>query len=238
MTHDDLDAQEQHMRDTINTGDAEAIIDHAESLDVADRQRQRRLAATPLGDAALWYADHGIPIFPLQPRGKLPATKHGFQDATTDRDQIRQWWHDMPAANIGTPTGHQFDVIDIDGAEGANQWAQLTENDGLPPILGRAGTPRPGGNHLYIAATGRGNKTAFLPGMDYRGIGGYVVAPPSLGANARRYVWIRQLDLTGDNAPISGKQRDGISRGPAGDCCVVCGRVGIDLPKDHGCERE
>jgi hypothetical protein len=26
-----------------------------------------------------------------------------------------------------------------------------------------------------------------------------------------------------------------IARGPAGDCCILCGKVGIDLPLDHGC---
>ena len=27
-----------------------------------------------------------------------------------------------------------------------------------------------------------------------------------------------------------------ISRGASGDCCVLCGRVGIDLPDEHGCQ--
>jgi len=27
-----------------------------------------------------------------------------------------------------------------------------------------------------------------------------------------------------------------IARGPAGDCCILCGKVGIDLPPDHGCK--
>jgi hypothetical protein len=28
---------------------------------------------------------------------------------------------------------------------------------------------------------------------------------------------------------------DDIARGPSGDCCILCGLVGVDLPLDHGC---
>jgi hypothetical protein len=31
-------------------------------------------------------------------------------------------------------------------------------------------------------------------------------------------------------------QPNEIARGRAGDCCVLCGQVGIDLPLDHGCQ--
>lgn len=31
-------------------------------------------------------------------------------------------------------------------------------------------------------------------------------------------------------------QPNEIARGPAGDCCILCGLVGIDLPLDHGCQ--
>jgi hypothetical protein len=27
-----------------------------------------------------------------------------------------------------------------------------------------------------------------------------------------------------------------ISRGSSGDCCILCGRVGVDLPDEHGCK--
>jgi hypothetical protein len=27
-----------------------------------------------------------------------------------------------------------------------------------------------------------------------------------------------------------------IVRGSAGDCCILCGKVGIHLPVDHGCQ--
>ena len=39
-------------------------------------------------EAALEYADKGLPVFPCQAKGKKPVTENGFKDATTDRDRI------------------------------------------------------------------------------------------------------------------------------------------------------
>jgi hypothetical protein len=40
-------------------------------------------------------------------------------------------------------------------------------------------------------------------------------------------------------AEVTIRKTDGlhteISRGPAGDCCILCGAVAINLPDDHGC---
>lgn len=126
---------------------------------------------------------------------KHPRTAHGLNDATTDPLQVAAWWQRWPQANIGLRTGVRFDVIDIDGPPGYRSLTGLRHQqcppgccdhsicpgDGvtLPPLLGRVQTPR--GAHLYIAATGDGNTTGILPGIDYRGTGGYVVAPPSVG---------------------------------------------------------
>ena len=69
--------------------------------------------------AALWYAEQGMPVFPCAVGGKRPLTKHGLHDATTDLEQIRRWWTSVPQANIGLPTGHRYDVIDIDPPDGS-----------------------------------------------------------------------------------------------------------------------
>src|SRR6266542_926058 len=64
---------------------------------------------------ALAYASHGWPVFPCQPGGKEPATRHGFHDATTSPDRIRSWWRRQPAANLAIATGRPGpDVLDID----------------------------------------------------------------------------------------------------------------------------
>lgn len=96
--------------------------------------------------AALDYVSHGWPVFPLRPGSKKPATEHGFKDATTDEDQIKSWWDEGPAYNIGVPTGADtFDAIDLDGPHAP----QLFKANGLePPVEPVAGTPN--GSHVHV----------------------------------------------------------------------------------------
>lgn len=42
-------------------------------------------------DHALAYARAGLRVLPLRPGQKVPATKHGKDDATTNPDVIRGW---------------------------------------------------------------------------------------------------------------------------------------------------
>lgn len=141
-----------------------------------------------LAAAALWYVErYRWPVFPLRPGTKVPATPHGFKDATLDVDRIKRYWSAVPDANIGLPTGIAFDVIDIDLPDGPAQWAEGTN---VPDTHGRVSTAN-GGFHIYVKPTGGGNRARFLPGIDYRGAGGYVVAPPSwLGERARSWSWV------------------------------------------------
>jgi hypothetical protein len=52
--------------------------------------------------AALSYAEYGLPVFPM--RGKLALTPHVFKDPSTDADQTRGWWSQWPDSNIAIPT--------------------------------------------------------------------------------------------------------------------------------------
>lgn len=157
--------------------------------------------APQLQPSALWYAQQHIPVFPCWPHRKTPATRHGCKDATTNPDQIREWWTQNPNYNIGLAAGHRFDVIDIDGPEGHHQRAHYWCNVEGCESVGAAGepcghdpgtfaaieantkakvlTPRPGGMHLYVPATGDGNSASIVPKIDYRGKGGFILAPPS-----------------------------------------------------------
>lgn len=180
----------------------------ATTLDSEDAARHARLdLPTALLSAALWYGSAGIAIFPLEPRGKRPITRNGFKDATTDPATITAWWEQTPDANIGAPTGtHRlgkvtFDVVDVDGYEGIHSmWLTPERYVDHLHIIGHATTSRPGGHHLFVPPRGLGNKTALYPGVDFRGAGGYVVMPPSVGATGRRYAWLRPLDLTATQA--------------------------------------
>lgn len=61
---------------------------------------------TGFGKAALTYAERiKWAVHPLKPNAKTPITRHGFKDATTNPDQIRSWWMEYPAGNIGIATG-------------------------------------------------------------------------------------------------------------------------------------
>lgn len=160
--------------------DNQAEVERLTAIIDADQTAQERRLRTPgaLRDAALWYASElSWPVFPCVPGGKRPATRHGFRDATTDPDQIRKWWAEDPKRNIGLPTGSEFDVIDVDGPEGLLAFGPFLDSEQFN-ILALALTPR--GRHYLVPPAGERNKTNLLPQVDYRGEGGYIVAPPSL----------------------------------------------------------
>lgn len=150
-----------------------------------------------LKEWALWYAGMGLSVFPLKPGSKAPATTNGFKDATTDKAQVASWWDEHPDSNIGIATGTLSGglvVIDmdkheekgIDGYETLKEWQR--ENGDLPDtwmsITGR------GGYHwLYKDTESHGCRTGIYEGIDIRADGGYIVAPPSVHPNGRRYEW-------------------------------------------------
>jgi hypothetical protein len=127
------------------------------------------------------------------PLGSL--VPHGVKDATTNRARILAWWTRHPQANIGLATGHQFDVLDVDGPAGERAIRQLAAAHGLAssgPLVRTGG----GGWHFYLAPTGLGNlHPRGLEHVDWRGRGGYVVAPPSRHASGHPYQWLTGRDL-------------------------------------------
>ena len=141
-------------------------------------------------DAALVYASWGWPVFPLHPGTKIPLTAHGFKSATTHMPTIRKWWQKTPRANIGLPTGVHFDVIDVDYRVPGTwaRWLALQDAPELPPLHGIVSTAS-NGLHAYIHPQGAGNTAGRVPGIDYRGTGGYVVAPPSTMGQDRAWAW-------------------------------------------------
>lgn len=140
------------------------------------------LSLSSLGSAALHLASLGFRVFPLRERGKVPfAGSNGSKDATTDADQIRAWWTMQPDANIGIATGEGVCVLDLDTPEAM----ALVKSRGLPETVS-AKTAH--GNHLYFKGTLR-SLVGVLPGVDTRGEGGYVVAPPSVHESGAVYTW-------------------------------------------------
>lgn len=144
--------------------------------------------------AALAYVSMGWPVLPLLPRKKEPHGKlvpHGNTQATLDLGTVRNWWELYPAANIGLRTGEPFDVVDLDGPEALRELqlvAPRYKHTGPVASTGR-------GFHLLFEATGARNAAGKLPGIDFRGVGGYIVAPPSVHPNGHNYQWIRDGQL-------------------------------------------
>lgn len=166
-------------------------------------------APSELLEAAVAYAARGRRVFPLHspldtPDGlmcdcgkgeacpspaKHPRTANGVLDATTDADAIRRWWGMWPTGNIGLAMGDGLSAVDIDPRHSGDE------------SISDLGTPLPdtvtsltggddGGRHLLFRVEGpTPSKASVLPGVDVRGDGGYIVAPPSWHVSGRSYEW-------------------------------------------------
>jgi hypothetical protein len=127
---------------------------------------------------------------------------HGVKDATCNRARILAWWTRHPQANIGLACGHRFDVLDVDGPAGEAAIRELAATHGLAssgPLVRTGG----GGWHYYLRPTGLGNvHPVDLAHVDWRGRGGYVVAPPSRHATGQAYQWASGRDLGTPPGPV------------------------------------
>jgi hypothetical protein len=142
--------------------------------------------------AALQLVERGLAVFPCRPQGKEPMTPHGLKDASTDRDMVEHWWHRAPDANIGIATGAISDivVIDVDGLDAEEELRKLEAEYIALPATVESITAR--GRHLFFRYPQREIRNSagkLAKGVDIRGTGGYVVAPPSVHPSGKRYWW-------------------------------------------------
>lgn len=146
-------------------------------------------------EEALSYAEAGFAVLPLVERKKTPLTSHGLKDATQEPEIIKSWWSKWPRANIGIATGKKSGglfVIDCDIDEGKNGVQALSEweiDNGFLPETACSVTGRGGKHYLFRSDKIVKNKTGFITGVDLRGEGGYIVAPPSIHENGKAYRW-------------------------------------------------
>jgi hypothetical protein len=169
-----------------------------------------------VAQAAETYARLGLPVVAMHasrrdggctcPRGRAcpdPGKHPRLADwpaaAATSPAEVRGWWRRWPTANVGLATGRRFDVLDVDGPHGEVELRTLVEVGAVPGggPLARTG----GGWHVLLAPTGAGNRVGLRPGLDWRGRGGLIVAPPSRHASGRVYRWVRPLTATLPEAP-------------------------------------
>lgn len=134
-------------------------------------------------NVALAYAARGWPVFPCKPGAKVPATPRGFHDASTQERDIWSWWAASPWANVAIATGAPaVDVLDVDvknGGNGFETFNRLKRAGMLSGAMTLIRTPS-GGLHVYFA--GSGQRSGSLPkcNVDFKAVGGYVLAPPSV----------------------------------------------------------
>jgi hypothetical protein len=163
------------------------------------------------------YATLGFPVVPMhtaQPGGgctcpdekacrdpgKHPRLRRWQRLAATNPGLVGEWWRRWPDANLGLATGRRFDVLDVDGGQGmeALRAALSIAPAEHPGPVARTGG---GGWHLLYALTGLGNRVGLLPGVDWRGRDGLIVAPPSQHISGHRYTWVRPLTATLPDVP-------------------------------------
>lgn len=125
--------------------------------------------------------------------GKHPIPKKGFLAASNDPDQITTWWTSYPDANIGLATGLDTGlvVIDADGPNGITSVEALN----LPAtVIAQSGSGH--GRHYFFQHPGDANLPSWarghdaLPGVDFRGNGGYIILAPSNHVSGGNYTWI------------------------------------------------
>lgn len=154
-------------------------------------------------DYAIEYADNGWSVFPVDDATKRPLIKwREFQNRIASEEEITKWWTRWPDANIALVTGYLSGlvVVDCDNAEALE--AALSLGFGTPcRVRTKRGThlywkhPQDGEHHGNHQGGAPGSDWPKVSGLDFRGDGGYVIAPPSKG-----YEWALDLDL--DDAPV------------------------------------
>jgi len=141
--------------------------------------------------AALEYRNRGLSIIPIKPGDKRPLIAwEEYQERRADEAEIRGWFDTWGEINLGLVTGEVsgFIVIDIDSVE-AKEGLKKHAGDYDLETVPRSRTGK--GWQLFFKHPGKPiqNRTGVIPGLDVRGDGGYVVAPPSVHPSGKVYRW-------------------------------------------------
>jgi hypothetical protein len=145
-------------------------------------------------EAANHYLALGWSVLPLRRRTKRPLIRwEHLQHKRPSEEEISEWFRRWPDANIGIVTGEisNLIVLDIDPKHGGDSMlGQLEQKFGMLPDTVEAVTGGEG-RHLYFAHPFglTRNRTGLAQGIDLRGDGGYIVAPPSIHPSGRPYKW-------------------------------------------------
>lgn len=128
--------------------------------------------------------------------GKHPRTYNGVKAATNDLHQLREWARQFPNCNWGLATGQPSNVIVIDidqrkdGFHSFDEYENLRRGSGDfgQTLIAQTGS---GGRHIFLQAPDIKvrNRVNWLPGVDVRADGGYVILPPGSHISGGVYSW-------------------------------------------------
>ncbi len=138
-------------------------------------------------------------VFPARPDNKAPLIKNWQERASSNPKDITNLFQSFPNAMIGLPTGpiNRITVVDLDIKNGVDGLKTITSRGMKMPTRAIAHTPT-GGFHLYYnSGTEEYPCSAgkIGPGVDVRGVGGYVIAPGSVALSGC-YRWKHDLHKT------------------------------------------
>lgn len=154
-------------------------------------------------EEALKYCNkYKFSVIPIKEGSKKPYIDwKEYQKRLPTEEEIKNWWSKWPNADIGIITGKisGITVVDFDSREAYEN--AVKRKFPLTPLVitGR----EDGGYHVYCSyqeGVRNFQKRDDLPGIDLRGDGGYVVAPPSIHKSGRQYTWAEGRTL--DDIPL------------------------------------
>jgi len=146
--------------------------------------------------AALYYKNKlGYSVIPIAPGKKFPPLVEWeeFQNRKATDEEITLWWTKTPKANIAIITGKISNLAVADFDKYDPKYSEDIALEYFPDTINTpsASTPR-GGTHLYFSYPDMDlrNNARALPGIDLRAEGGYILAPPSINGNGKKYEWL------------------------------------------------
>jgi hypothetical protein len=145
-------------------------------------------------ESALDYLARGWSVVPVRAREKRPLIAwQVYQQRRATAADVRDWFARWPQANVAIVTGavSGLVVVDVDRQHGGDDsLARLEREHGPLPRTVEA-ISGGGGRHFYFAHPGGHvhNRAGLAPGIDLRGDGGVIVAPPSVHPSGARYAW-------------------------------------------------
>jgi hypothetical protein len=166
-------------------------------------------AAVGLASEQHWPVAPGEYLVPGRGRRRCSCARYGCprpgehpiddweQLASTDPATVRDWWWREPDAPIVLPTGRRFDVVEVPAAAGRQAVERLDgQGVGCGPVAvtyrGRFQFfVRPGAARELAGLLAMAGHTAQDLQLTCRGVGDYVLAPPSCAGGRRLSSWFR-----------------------------------------------